>query len=81
MKSDEDIQAHVKSLLATIPSVNPDHVSVQVDDAVVTLTGTVDSHQTRFQVERAVARVPGTKGMVTRIAPHRPILRLPRKSG
>ena len=80
MKTDEEIRADVMGLLDAIPAVSPDDVVVEVDDGTVTLSGKVDSHQTRFQVERVVKRMPGKQALVTRLAPRRPILRKPQKA-
>jgi osmotically-inducible protein OsmY len=36
---------------------------------MVTLSGQVDTHQTRFQVERTARRVSGVRGLEIRVRP------------
>jgi osmotically-inducible protein OsmY len=40
-----------------------------VDNGMVTLSGQVDTHQTRFQVERTARRVSGVRGLEIRVRP------------
>ena len=45
------------------PLVEPNEVGVQVDDGVVTLTGTVDSFTKKWAAERAAFRVDGVRAV------------------
>lgn len=68
-KSDSDLRADLLDTLSTIPSVDPDQLEILVDDGIVTLNGRVDTHQTRFHVERMARRVDGIRGMHINIRP------------
>jgi osmotically-inducible protein OsmY len=68
-KSDTELRADLLDTICTIPSVDPDQLEVLVDDGVVTLNGRVDTHQTRFHVERMARRVEGIRGMNINIRP------------
>lgn len=55
--------------LDAIPSISGADIEVSVDNGMVTLNGHVDTHQTRFQVERAARRVAGMRGLQVNIRP------------
>lgn len=63
MKSDMDLRAKLMETLDAIPAVNGADIEISVDQGMVTLSGEVDTHQTRFQVERAARRVHGMRGL------------------
>lgn len=68
-QSDEDVKANLMEVLDCIPAVNANDIDVRVDGGMVTLTGTVDTHQTRFHVERLARRVRGVRGLQINILP------------
>jgi osmotically-inducible protein OsmY len=59
MRTDIDIQRDVLAELKWDPEVEPTDVGVEVDDGIVTLTGTVDTYWKKFAAERAAQRVDG----------------------
>ena len=67
MKSDTELQCDVMDELAWDPSVNADHIGVSVRDAVVTLSGSVDSFPEKWAAEQAVKRVAGVKAFAENI--------------
>lgn len=69
MKSDVELKADLMERLDAIPSVNGADIEVFVDNGMVTLNGHVDTHQTRFQVERTARRVAGMRGLQINIRP------------
>jgi osmotically-inducible protein OsmY len=62
-RTDIDIQRDVLAELKWDPEVEPTDVGVEVDDGVVTLTGTVDSYMKRWAAERAALRVAGVRAV------------------
>lgn len=81
-QSDEDVKANLMEVLDCIPSVSADDIDVRVTDGMVTLTGTVDTHQTRFHVERLARRVRGVRGLKINILPSAVLVNgRPHKSG
>ena len=69
VKSDEEIRAEVLVKIDSIPSVNAGDVEVLVSGGFVTLDGHVDTHQTRFRIERVARQVPGARGLKICIRP------------
>lgn len=69
MKSDSDLKADLMETLDSIPAINGSDIGVNVEGGMVTLSGAVDTYQTRFQVERAARRVPGMRGLDIKIKP------------
>jgi osmotically-inducible protein OsmY len=69
MKTDAELKADLMERLDAIPAVNASDIEVSVDNGMVTLSGQVDTHQTRFQVERTARRVSGMRGLEIRIRP------------
>jgi osmotically-inducible protein OsmY len=69
MKSDVDLKAELMERLDAIPAINAADIQVNVDAGMVTLSGEVDTHQTRFQVERAARRVHGMRGLDIKVKP------------
>lgn len=71
-QSDEDLKANLMEVLDCIPAVNVCDIDVQVKEGMVTLSGQVDTHQTRFHVERLAQRVNGVRGLKVDIRPKAP---------
>ncbi len=67
MLTDEEIQRQVLDELRFDPEVEPTDVGVEVDNGVVTLTGTVDSYSMKFAAEKAAKRVKGVKAVANDI--------------
>ncbi len=72
MRSDADLKADLMERLDAIPAINASDIEVNVDNGLVTLSGEVDTHQTRFQVERMVRRIAGLRGLEINIKPAQP---------
>lgn len=68
-KSDADLKADLMETLDAIPAINSSDIEVNVDGGMVTLSGAVDTYQTRFQVERAARSVSGMRGLDIKIKP------------
>jgi osmotically-inducible protein OsmY len=66
-RSDVEIQQDVLAELKWDPEVEPTEVGVEVDDGVVTLTGTVDSYWKKWAAERAAMRVDGVRAVANDI--------------
>ena len=69
MKTDAELRADLMERLDAIPAIGGSDIEVLVDNGMVTLSGQVDSHQTRFQVERTARRVSGVRGLEVRVRP------------
>lgn len=69
MRTDSELKADLLERLDAIPSVEASDIEVFVDDGMVTLHGHVDTHQTRFQVERAAKKVAGIRGLHVHLTP------------
>ncbi len=69
MRTDAELKADLMERLDAIPAVNASNIDVTVDNGMVTLSGQVDTHQTRFQVERTARRVSGIRGLAIRVRP------------
>jgi osmotically-inducible protein OsmY len=63
MKTDKQVQQDVIDELSWEPSVNAEHIGVEVTDGVVTLAGHVGSYTEKFNAERATQRVAGVKAL------------------
>ncbi len=70
MRTDAELKADVMERLDVIPAVNASDIEVDVDAGVVTLSGNVDTRQTRFQVERTARRVPGIRSLAVSLKPN-----------
>ena len=75
MRSDVDLKADLMERLDAIPALNASDIEINVDTGLVTLTGQVDTHQTRFQVERTARRISGVRGLEVNIRPNSPVAR------
>ncbi len=69
MMTDSDLKITLMERFNTIPDVDASDIDIHVKDGMVTLNGQVDTHQTRFQVERAARRVPGIRALKIHIKP------------
>lgn len=77
MRTDAELKADLMEKIDSIPSINVADIEVFVDRGVVTLSGQVDTHQTRFEIERTARRVAGMRGLEIKI---RPILTSPKRA-
>lgn len=75
MRTDAELKADLMEQIDSIPSVKATDIEVFVDRGMVTLNGQVDTHQTRFQVERTARRVPGMRGLQINIKPTQSMLK------
>jgi osmotically-inducible protein OsmY len=67
-KTDEAIHAAVLEELDWDPQVSAKDVGVQVDDGVVTLTGTVHTYGEKLAAERAASRLQGVRAVADDLA-------------
>jgi len=64
---DEEIQRRVLDEMRWDPMVEPTDVGVEVDDGVVTLTGTVESYPMKLAAEKAAKRVADVRAVANDI--------------
>lgn len=69
MRTDSELKTDLLERFDAIPSIGKSDIDVYVEGGMVTLTGKVDTHQTRFQVERAARKVAGIRGLQIQIKP------------
>ena len=69
MRTDTELKADLMERLDAIPALGTSDIEVNVANGLVTLTGEVDSRQTRFQVERTARRVAGLRGLQVNVRP------------
>lgn len=69
MRTDAELKADLMERLDAIPAIDAYDIEVLVDNGMVTLSGEVDTHQTKFQVERTAKRVSGMRGLDIHINP------------
>lgn len=67
MKTDTELKTDLMERLDAIPAVSASDIDVLVDNGMVTLSGHVDTKQTRFQVERTARRVSGMRGLFVNV--------------
>jgi len=67
IKSDVELQQDVLDELDLDPDVDVTDVGVEVDDGIVTLTGTVQGFMERWAAEHAALRVPGVRAVANNI--------------
>ncbi len=72
MKTDAELKADLMERLDAIPAVSASDIEVTVDNGIVTLSGHVDTPQTRFQLERTARRVSGMRGLEINVRPGSP---------
>lgn len=75
MRTDTDLKADLMERLDAIPAINSSEIEVNVDQGMVVLSGKVDTHQTRFQVERTARGVHGMRGLDIQIKPTQSFLK------
>ena len=63
MKTDRQLQEHVVAELAWDPSIEASRIGVQVEDAIVTLSGHVASFAEKEAARRAAQRVADVRGV------------------
>ncbi len=73
MRSDTDLKADLMERLDAIPAISASDIEVDVDNGLVTLSGQVDTQQTRFQVERTARGMAGLRGLEINIKPAHPV--------
>lgn len=73
IRTDNDIQQDVLDEFVWDPAVSASDVGVEVDDGVVTLTGTVDSYAVKLAAERATQRVDGVRAVANDLAVRTPL--------
>jgi osmotically-inducible protein OsmY len=73
MWTDNDIQSDILDELAWDPEVEAPDVGVEVDDGVVTLTGTVDSYAIKLAAERAAQRIAGVRAIANDLSVRTPL--------
>jgi hypothetical protein len=66
-RSDERIREDVNDRLMVHEDLDPGEVEVQVSDCVVTLTGTVQDRNDKFEIERIAESVLGVKDVVNQL--------------
>jgi osmotically-inducible protein OsmY len=67
VKTDSQLQSEVLQELKWDPSVTHEHIGVAVDEAIVTLSGTVPTYIEKRAAEKAAQRVAGVKAVVEKI--------------
>ena len=67
MKTDRELQTDVIAELAWEASVDGSNIGVEVKDGVVTLAGSVNSFQEKWEAEQAAQRVTGVKALAVEI--------------
>ena len=73
IRSDNDIQSDVLDEYVWDPEVEASDVGVEVDQGVVTLTGTVDRYSIRMAAEKAAQRVDSVRAVTNDIAVRTPL--------
>lgn len=68
IKTDNAIHADVIEELSWDPEVSATEVGVELDDGVVTLTGTVDRYTKKLAAERAAFRTQGVRAVANEIS-------------
>jgi osmotically-inducible protein OsmY len=70
MKTDAEIQRDVMEEFEWDPEIDVTDVGVEVDNGVVTLTGTVKHYATKLAAERAAFRVLGVRAVANDVVVH-----------
>ena len=73
--TDQAIHADVIEELTWDPQVSETEVGVEVDDGVVTLTGTVDAYTKKWAAERAAFRIRGVRAVADELSVKGPAAR------
>src|SRR5512132_189492 len=66
-KNDEKVRDAVIHQLDWEPAIAASHVGITVEDGAATLTGVCDSYAGKLEIERAVKRVDGVRGVANDI--------------
>ena len=67
MNTDEILQKNVQDALKWEPQLQAAEIGVIAKNGIVTLTGTVDNHYKKSEVENAIKKVSGVKAIVEKI--------------
>jgi osmotically-inducible protein OsmY len=67
MMSDDELKHDVIDELDWDPAVDGTGIEIEVNDRVVTLSGTVPSHACKIAVEKAVQRVDGVRAVIVQL--------------
>ena len=67
MKTDSQLQQDVIAELKWMPSVHSEHIGVEVQDGVVTLSGHVSNYLEKLNAEHAAQRVSGVRALAVEI--------------
>jgi osmotically-inducible protein OsmY len=67
IKTDLQLKKDVEAELNWDPAINAAHIGVSVNDAVVTLSGHLDTYPEKFAAERAAQRVEGVKAVAVEL--------------
>jgi osmotically-inducible protein OsmY len=73
MWTDTDVQQDVLDEFVWDPEVEAAEVGVEVDDGVVTLTGTVESYMVKMAAEKAAQRVDGVRAVANDLSVRGPL--------
>ena len=65
--SDPAVMARIKQELRTHPEINVQYLDLNVDAGTVTVSGIVDSPQTREQIRRLVGKVAGVQQVIVNV--------------
>lgn len=68
--SDQQIQQGIQGMLNTDPATKPAHLTVQVRDGVVTLTGNMANTEAKKSAAHIAWRYPGVKDVCNQISLH-----------
>lgn len=69
-RTDNDIQRDVLAEFLWDPRLEPNDVGVEVDDGIVTLSGTVESLAMKLAAEQAAQRVSGVRAVANDLSVH-----------
>ena len=70
-RSDERLKEDISERMYANDAYDTSEVSVEVDNGVVTLDGTVDDRQTKYMIEEMVDNIPGVKDVDNRLRVNR----------
>jgi osmotically-inducible protein OsmY len=73
MWTDNDIQSDVLDEFAWDPAIEASDVGVEVDDGIVTLSGTVDSYAVKLAAEEATHRIAGVRAVANDLSVRTPL--------
>ncbi len=73
MKTDKQIHIDVLEALKFDPQISEQNIAVAVKDGIVTLSGEVETHAQKVQVEQVVKRVIGVRGFAEELQVNPPM--------